>query len=228
MSLLDKSILSFQPLTEEQTTHYTADHYPKGRLWAKRHVKDTVIYNFILTISTVFKIFFGDLFNLVKNRDIDQADELLVEWETSVRIPEHIPRRDTVEGRREAVKCKKSKIPVYNIDNGIVELETTFENYVKCLTGIEVDIRTSRVDGDGSEFPLIFPVQFGVGSAIGSFVFVVGVPVVGDSANNFFPMPFPINFFPPSVPDATVELLDLILDDVIPSFCYWVYEAIQI
>ena len=223
---MDKSILSFQPLNEEQSTHYLADHYPKGRLWAKRHVKDTVFYNFILTLSTVFKIFFGDLFNLVKNRDIDQADELLLEWEESVGIPEHISRRDTIEGRREAVKCKKSKIPVYNIDNGIVPVETTFENYVKCLTGIEIEIRTAQVEGNGSEFPMEFPVTFGIGSAIGNLYFIVGVPVVGDFANNFFPMPFPINFFDPSVPDATVELLDLILDDVIPSFCYWVYEAI--
>ncbi len=225
---MDKSILSFQPLTEDQTTHYVADHYPKGRLWAKRHVKNTIIYNFILTISTVFKIFFGDLFALVKNRDINQANELLEEWEASVRIPEHIPRRDTIEGRREAIFCKKSKIPVYNIDNGIVPIESTFEEYVRCLTGIEIEIRTSQVEGTGSVFPMEFPIEFGIGAAIGSFVFIVGVPVVGDFANNFFPMPFPIQFFDPSVPDATVELLDLILGDVIPSYIYWVYEAIQI
>ncbi len=225
---MDKSITSFQPLTEDQTTHYVADHYPKGRLWAKRHVKNTIIYNFILTISTVFKIFFGDLFALVKNRDINQANELLEEWEASVRIPEHIPRRDTIEGRREAIFCKKSKIPVYNIDNGIVPIESTFEEYVRCLTGIEIEIRTSQVEGTGSVFPMEFPIEFGIGAAIGSFVFIIGVPVVGDDANNFFPMLFPINFFDPSVPDAIVELLDLILGDVIPSFMYWVYEAIQI
>lgn len=225
---MGKSILSFQPLNEDQTEHYVADHYPKGRLWAKRHVKDTIIYNFILTISTVFKLFFADLYTFVKNRDIEQVDELLAEWEKSVRIPEHIPRRDTIDGRREAVRCKKSKIPVYNIDNGIVPIESTFENYVKCLTGIEVDIRTAQVEGTGSVFPMEFPVEFGVGAASGSFIFIIGVPVVGDFANNFFPMPFPINFFDPSVPDATVELLDLILDDVIPSFCYWVYEALPV
>ena len=223
-----KSILSFQPLNESQSMHYAADHYPKGRLWSKRHVKDTIIYNFILVLSTVFKLFFGSLFTLVKNRDINQADELLEEWEKSVRIPEHIPRRDTIEGRREAVMCKKSKIPVYNIDNGIVPIESTFEHYVKCLTGIEIDIRTAQVEGTGSIFPMEFPIEFGIGAASGGFVFIVGVPVVGDFANNFFPMPFPINFFDPKVPDATIELLDLILDDVIPSFCYWVYEAIQI
>lgn len=225
---MGKSILSFQPLNESQSEHYVADHYPKGRLWSKRHVKDAIIYNYILTLSTVFKLFFGDLFNLVKNRDISQASDLLEEWETSVRIPEHIPRLDTIECRRAAVKCKKSKIPVYNIDNGVVPIESTFENYVKCLTGIEIEIRTAQVDGTGSVFPMEFPVEFGVGAAVGSFTFIVGVPVGGDFANNFFPMPFPINFFDPKVPDATIELLDLILDDVIPSFCYWVYEAIQV
>lgn len=225
---MGKSILSFQPLNESQSEHYVADHYPKGRLWAKRHVKDTIIYNYILVLSTVFKLFFGDLFALVKNRDINQADELLEEWEASVRIPEHIPRRDTIEGRREAVKCKKSKIPVYNIDNGIVPLESTFEYYVKCLTGIEIEIRTAQVSGTGSSFPMEFPVEFGSDMAIENLIFIIGVPVIGDFANNFFPIPFPINFFDPKVPDATIELLDLVLDDVIPSFCYWVYETIQI
>jgi len=225
---LSKSILSFQPLNEDETTHYIADHYPKGRLWAKRHVKSSVFYNLILVISTVFKIFFGDLFDLVKNRDINQANGLLEEWEESVGIPEHIPRRDTIEGRREAVFCKKSKIPVYNINNGSVEVETTFENYVRCLTGIDITVRTSQVEGAGSVFPLKFPVQFGTGSAIGSLSFIIGVPVVGTAANNFFPLKFPVEFFDPAIPDATKELLDLILDDVIPSFCIWGYEVIAI
>jgi hypothetical protein len=225
---LGKSILSFQPLNESQSEHYVADHYPKGRLWSNRHVKDTIIYNYILVLSSVFKLFFGDLFNLVKNRDINQADDLLKEWETSVRIPENIPRRDTIEGRREAVKCKKSKIPVCNIDNGIVSIESTFEEYVRCLTGIEIEIRTAQVEGTGSVFPMEFPIEFGIGAATGSFVFIIGVPLIGEYTNNFFPMSFAINFFDPEVPDATIELLDLILDDVIPSFCYWVYEVIKV
>lgn len=225
---MSKSILSFQPPNEDETTHYIADHYPKGRLWAKRHVKDSIIYNFILVISTVFKVFFGDLFALVKNRDINQTTELLEEWETSVRIPEHIPRRETIVNRRESIFCKKSKIPVYNLDNGSVEIGTTFENYVKCLTGIEITVRTSQVEGTGSAFPLKFIFKFGSGSASGSLSFVIGVPVQGTAANNFFPLPFAVEFFDPQIPDSTKELLDLILDDIVPSFCRWEYEVIAI
>lgn len=223
---MPKSINSFQTFNEDQSAHYLADHWPKGKLTGKRHQSDSVIYRFILSLSTFIRIFIGDLFILVRNRDIDKAEELLPEWEESVKIPEEIPRRDTLEGRREAVKCLISKIPVYNIDDGNVNIKTTFEDHVRCLTGIDISIRTSQVSGTGSQFPMAFPFNFGIGSPIGAFVFIIEVPVPGAPANNSFPLPFPVQFFTPKVPDATMELLDLILDRVIPSFCRWEYEAV--
>lgn len=222
-----KSILSFQNFTDKQSQNYLADHYPKGKLTAKRFTEGTVIYRFILSISLFIRIFVGDLFRLAVNRDISQADELLPEWEASVSIPLRTPRRNTVEERRCAIECLISKIPVYNIDNGIVEEKRTYEYHIKCLTGLDVDIRTAQVDGNGSQFPLVFPFNFGIGSAKGNFVFIIGVPVEGDFANNQFPLPFAVNFFDPSIPQATTELLNLILDRVIPSFCRWEFESIS-
>lgn len=223
---MPKSLISFQTFNDDESAHYLADHWPKGKLTGKRHDSSSVIYKFILSLATFIKIFTGDLFTLVKNRDISKAEELLEEWETSVKIPDEIPSRDTLSGRREAVECLISKIPVYNIDNGVVSEKSTFEHYIECLTGIEVTIRTAQVDGDGSQFPLVFPFQFGIGSAIGGFLWIIEVPVSGDAANNFFPLPFPVQFFTPSVPQATMELLDTILERVVPSFCRWEYEAV--
>ncbi len=223
---MPKSILSFQTFDEDESTHYLADHWPKGKLTGKRHTNGSVTYSFIKSIATWIKIFSGDLFTLVKNWDISQAVELLPEWEESVKIPEDIPRLPTLEGRQTAVKCLISKRPVYNIDDGIVPIETTFEFYIFCLTGIEVTIRTAKVDGNGAQFPMVFPVLFGIGAPIGNFLFIIEVPVVGAPANNFFPLPFPVQFFTPQIPQATIDLLDLVLERVIPSFARWEFEAI--
>jgi hypothetical protein len=223
-----KTITDFQTFTDTQSEHYLADHWPTGKLTGKRHFSNSVIYKFILSLSTFVKITIGDIFILAKNRDISQADELLIEWEKSVKIPEVIPRRSTLAGRREAVECLVRKIPVYNIDDGIVNIKTTFSEYVRCLTGIDVEVRTAQVEGSGASFSLEFPVFFGLGGGVGSFLFIVGVPVVGAPANNVFPLEFAVSFFNPTIPDATIELLDLVLDRVIPSFCRWEYEVIAI
>jgi hypothetical protein len=55
---------------------------------------------------------------------------------------------------------------------------------------------------------------------------VIQVPVEGEAANNQFELEFPVSFFDPSIPQATQDLLDVILDDVVPSFCDWEYEAV--
>lgn len=244
-----KGILSFQNFTDKQSQNYLADHYPKGRLTVQRFTEGTVIYRLILSISTFVKIFVGDLFSLARNRDISKADVLLEEWETSVHIPSKIPRRNTIEGRREAVECLISKIPVYNIDDGIVEEKTTYEHYIKCLTGLDVEIRTARIEGQPDPLPqaqntfplefaftfgidpadgnlISFPYKFGVTATSGSFLFIIGVPVSGNFTNNKFPLPFAVNFFDPIIPQATIDLLNLVLDRVIPSFCRWEFEPI--
>lgn len=224
----NKSIVSFQQINDDQSARYLANHYPTGKLTGKRFNITSVIYKFILCIATFIKVTIGDIYILAKNRDLDQAEELLERWETSVKIPLEIPRLETLEERRAAVKCLISKKPVYNINNGIVDECTTFEHYILCLTGMIVTIKTAQVEGSGSVFPMEFAVNFGLGGAAGSFLFIIEVPVVGAAPNNFFSMPFPVQFFEPSVPSATIELLDKILDRVIPSFCRWVYEAVLI
>ena len=215
MLLLGKSILSFQPLTETQTEHYAADHYPKGRLWAKRHVKNTIIYNFILTISTVFKLFFGDLFTLVKNRDIDQVSELLEEWETSVRIPEQVPRTETVDSRRIAVKRLKSKIPVYNQEDTGAGIQTTFQQYLRDLTGISELTVVTLADRPQA-----------TGAITDHFIFMVGVPS-SFAETNKFPLPFAIIFADGLISSELRNTIDILMERVVPSFGMWGYFVIS-
>lgn len=224
-----KTILSFQNFTDDESARYLANHYPKGRLTSKRFTKGTVLHQYIRSLSIIIKTIIGDLFVLVKNRDIQKADELLEYWETSVGIPDQLQRRDSIAGRRDAVQCLISKIPVYNIENGVVDEKTTFEYYVKCLTGLNIEIRTAKIsNGKGSDFPQEFPITFGYTSALGNLIFLIGVEVQGAPANNFFPLPFPVQFFDPKIPDATIERLDAVLERVIPACSYWIYEPIVV
>lgn len=220
-----KSIRDYQYFREDEAQNYLAEHWPKGKLTAKRFNGGSKIYDYIKALARFISYISSQIFIFAQERDIQKADVYLEDWEKSVKIPEEIPRRSTIEGQRNAVQCLVSKIPVYNIDDGIVDECTTFEYYVECLTGIQVSMRTARVDGTGSIFPMEFPFRFGTGGPKGNFIFIVTVPVVGAPANNFFPLPFPVQFFTPVIPQATMELLDLVLDRVVPSFCRWQYEV---
>ena len=224
---MSKKITDFKNFTDSESTRYLANHWPEGKVFAKKLSSDSIIYKFIKSLAVFIQIITGYTHTIAKNRDIQQADELLEEWETSVGIPTQIPRRDTTAGRRDAVQCLYRKIPVYNIDNKVgLDEYTLIENYIYCLTGITVTIRTGQVAGKGSDFPLEFPIQFGITAPYGNFVFIIEVEISGSPANNSFPLPFPVSFFDPTIPQATMELLDKVLERVIPSFGYWVYEAI--
>lgn len=218
-----KSLQSFKAFTDEESRAYLADHYPKGRLFSKRNLPGSYIYKLIKSLSEFVKIISGEIYTVIKNRDLSKADELLEEWETSVKIPEEIPRRDTIEGQRAAVQCLISKIPVYNINcDSCDDVNTTIENYIYCMSGLEVSIETG---GSGSVFPARFPIVFGAGSALGTFLFIIKVPVEGEEASNTFPMVFPTTFFTPSIPESTEILLNNLLDRVIPSWGYWIFEV---
>jgi hypothetical protein len=223
---MSKNLSSFKSFTDDQSQAYLADHFPHGKMFANRHKPSSILYKIILSIGYWVRLFSGQLYTFVKNLDIDQADELLEEWEESVGIPDNIPRLTTLAERRTAVKRLISKIPVYNIDDGEVDEETTYEKYIEDLTGISVTIRTARVDGTGSVFAMSFPVNFGIGTARGDMKFIIEVPVDGEEQNNDFPLPFPVQFYEPSVPQATQDLLDTVLKRIIPSFCRWTYEAV--
>lgn len=223
---MPKNLLSFQEFNDEESQNYLSAHFPNGKLTGKRYVKDSIIYGTIQSIATFIKILVGDIFILAKNRDLSKAEELLPEWETSVKIPEEYPRRDTIEGRREAVACRISKVPVYNIANSVVPEMSTFENYIKCITGIDVTVTTSRVTGTGSNFPLKFAIEFGSNAPGGSFIFLINVPITGELANNTFPWKFAVKFFNSKIPDATIEAVDRVLENIVPSFCRWEYRAI--
>ena len=73
---MSKGIIDFQPFNEDESASYLADHWPIGKLTSKKYVKGSIVYKFIKSLASWILNFSGDLFSLVKNRDIDQAEEL--------------------------------------------------------------------------------------------------------------------------------------------------------
>lgn len=222
---MSKAVRDFRPYNDEQAQRYLASHWPKGKMTAKRYLRGAVLHDLLVGLARFVGIVMGQIFDLAKNRDIDKADELLPEWETSVGIPEQIPRRGTLAGRREAVRRLRSKVPVYNIQSGdrVVDDYTTFEEFVRLTTGEIITITKPEV---GSSFPISFPISFSFTNGTNNLFLIIGVEVDGSAQNNDFPIPFPFSFFEPVVPDATQELIDKALEKVVPSFMDWGYEAV--
>ena len=222
-----KSIKSFRSFNDDQSQNYVAQSYPKGKFFANVFDNAKNIYKFILSGSVWIKVVTGQLFTLAKNRDIDQVDELLPEWEASVKVPERYPVRDTLENRKIASERLISKVPVYNIRNGSsIDDETTIENYIDKVLGETVEIESAGNQLTTSSFPADFPIIFGIPYAKRQLLLIVKVDVGGGAANNQFPLPFPVQFFDADVPDATKEKIDLALEDTVPSYQNWEYEIL--
>lgn len=221
-----KKITSFKSYNDEQAQNYLAQSYPKGKMFANIFDKAKNIYNYILSLSTWIKVVTGQLFILAKNRDINQIDELLTEWETSVKLPERYPILDTIEKRRDAIKRLVSKVPVYNIRDGISNDNTTIENYIEKVLDITVEIVSAGSILIASSFPLSFPLVFGLPYAKRQLLLIVKVDIGGGAANNQFPLPFPVQFFDAEIPQATKDLLALALEDTVPSYQNWEYEIL--
>lgn len=220
---MSKRISDFQAFDDAQSQNFLASHAPKGRLFGRKYREGSIIYRLFLCLSTFVKTVTGQAETLTRNLDSGQAAELLEEWESALGIPDKYPRRDTISGRREAVWRKRSKVPVYNVQTqGSAPLDTTIEEYVRKMTGINITI--SFLDRE-STFPNPFPIEFFLSGGTNRLYYVISVPVEGSSINNAFPIPFPASFFEPQVPQAVQDLLDIVLDDVIPSCGDWTYVA---
>jgi len=221
-----KSLNDYKAFTDKEAQNYLAQALPDGKLTANRFDSDSYMYKLILCMSEVIKIITGQLYTLAKNWNIQKAEELLPEWEESVSIGTKYPVLDTIEKRRDAVERKISKIPVYNI-RPATDDDTTIENYVKKLTDIDIVIQSAGELESTSAFPCSFPIQFGTPYQQRQLLLIVKIDYGSDVlANNQFPMPFPVRFFDTEIPDATKSLLDIVLDDVVPSFMNWEYEIL--
>jgi hypothetical protein len=224
-----KTFNSFKKFNDTQSQNYLAQSMPKGKLTANRFDSDSWIYKLLLCLSLPIRVVSGLIEDLAKNVNIDTVNELLEVWETSVKIPELTPRLTDINDRRNAIKRKISKYPVFQLaDYTTFDEYSTFENYIYIMTGLTIEIERATDRPSPSAFPFTFPMVFVISEGRRNFLFFIKVGVEGSAANNQFPLPFPISFFDPAIPDATIELLDKVLGDIFPTFCGWVYETMVI
>lgn len=222
-----KNIKSFRSFSDEESHSYLAQAYPDGKMFGKRFDPDSIIYRHIFSLANFIKLTTGQIFTIAKNTNIDEADELLPEWEDSVFIGSKYSQLDTIEKRRAAIKRKISKTPVYNL-RPVDDDNTTIENYIKTMGDIDIEIETAGKRLITSSFPTSFPIEFGIPYNQRNLLLIVIVDL-GPSglANNQFPLEFIVRFFDTEIPQATQELLDLLLGDVVPSYQNWIYEVKQ-
>ena len=221
---MSKNIKAFYAFDDIQSQNYYAESMPKGRLTGKRFDNNSNFYKMIFCIADFIKQITAQLFSFAKNLDINQTDELLTEWETSVNIPKNIPQLSTVANRQVAVQQLISKIPVYNYQGlSYSEIKTTIENYVLVITGIVITI--TFLPTGVPTFPLVFPYTFLIPPNAQFLVFVINVQ--GQITQNYsFPLIFPVNYYSNVFPPEKKQILDLILPNIIPSFCTWQYNVV--
>jgi hypothetical protein len=251
-----KNIGSFTPMTDTQAEQYFATHLPKGRLTARRYDNTSNLYKLIYVLADFAKQVSMQIYQFIYNLNILMSDVLLPNWEAAVGIPNVIPRLNNNPGsplsastnaqiitaRQQAVLQLISKIPVIDIQNANWKgnLKTTVEQYVLNLTGISVTIIAGVISGQTNMFTSAGGILFVSPSGIlfqpsfnvQNMNWIINVHVgAGAVPNNTFTgtplaLTFPVLFFSASVPLWEQQLLTLVLQNVIPSFCSFSFNSI--
>ena len=206
-----KNLKSFKRFNDVQSQNYLAQAMPKGKLTANRFDSTSWMYKLLLCLAMPIKIITGLVEDLAKNVNIDKADELLEDWEASVKIPTETFRLDIIEDRREAIKRKISKYPISHLKNYTTfDDYATYEEYIKLLTGIDIEIVRGSEGATSYAFPLKFPIKFGAQTGRLNLLFFIQIKVVYE------------------IPKSWKEIIDKELSRVFPVFCGWGYQEVKI
>jgi hypothetical protein len=223
---INKNVSSFNPMNDDQSTKYLATTLPKGRFTANRFNVKSIFYKLLYCLADFVKLFTTQLFSFVQNVNINQADVLLPEWETSVGIPNNTPSvlnsvinltgvtpdTDTSNAlRRTAVKQLISKTPVYNTTHDPTD-DITLEKYVKNLTNIDI---TMSFDVNTNHFIVNALIPSAIGDP-GTSTFS-GNPFA-ITFTNWSPGPGYISFYLPISESIAVQYLSKVLDKIVPSY----------
>lgn len=174
----------FDPISIEDQHFLLASHAPLGKFWAKVFDKNDIFGKIFLGLASEFYRFQILERKLFTEADINQANELLIDWERSVGLPDRCFDivGQTIERRREQVFQKFSKF------QGIQKKEDFIR--VALVFGFNIDVRSG---GEVGAFPLQFPIVFfssKKGLTHTLLITLLDNPEVVEE----FPLPFPIPF----------------------------------
>lgn len=173
----------FDPYTVDEQHLMLAYHLPIGRAWQRGFSRDSNLGKYLIGIGMEFYRFQVLSQKVATNMDLSKVNDLLIEWEKSVGLPDScFSTAVSIEERRKQIDAKFSKF-------GGVQ---TAEDFIRvaALFGMDIDIYPGLSVGG---FPLQFPIVFFASTLEAShtiFVVILG----GTSGDSYFPLPFPIPF----------------------------------
>lgn len=144
----------FNPYSVDENALLLAAHLPIGRAWERGFSPDSNLGKFLRGLAAEFYRMEVLTSDIVREMDINQTNQLLVDWEKSCGIPDECFFTldfKTIQERRNYLLQKFSKF-------GGVQTATDFER-VAAAFGITVQVFYGAVGG-GIGFPISFPTIF--------------------------------------------------------------------
>lgn len=180
----------FNPYSVDENALLLAAHLPIGRAWERGFSPDSNIGKFLRGLAAEFYRLEVLSSDIVREMDINQTNDLLVEWEKSVGIPDqcfHSLDTKTIDERRDAVWQKLSKFGGVQTSDDFVRVAAAF--------GITCDVY-GGASGWGFAFPLSFPIHFTMSfSSYLEASHTIIIEITGTyTSSDTFALPFPIPF----------------------------------
>lgn len=173
----------FDPYSVDDNQFLLAKHLPIGRAWERGFSVESNLGKYLLGLSIEFYRFQVLAKKIQIEMDIDQANDLLIEWEKSVGLPDScFSTNVSIEDRRKQISAKFSKFGGVQTKDDFIRVAEFFGYNIDIYAGLSV-----------GGFPLQFPIVF-FGSTLEASHTIFIVILGGISGDVFFPLPFPIPF----------------------------------
>lgn len=173
----------FNPHTVDENAFLLASHLPQGRLWGNAFKPESIFGKLILGLAVEFYRFEVLVNQLYGEMDINQANELLVDWEKSVGLPDSC-FNTTVS----IVERRKQVLQKFSNFGGVQKAEDFVR--VGAVFGFDLTVTPYILE---ALFPIVFPLEFAATPKEARHTILVIIN--GDlSGGEFFPLPFPIPF----------------------------------
>lgn len=173
----------FDPYSVDEQALILASHLPIGRVWQKAFLPDSNIGKLIRGLGVEFYRMQVLVKNASDEIDIEQTNELLIEWEKSVGLPDScFTTNVSIAERRKQIEEKFTNFGGVQIAEDFVRVAAVFGFNIEVFPGIHF-----------GGFPLSFPITFfdSTKSAKHTIFIIILGELAGDA---FFPLPFPIPF----------------------------------
>ena len=171
----------FDPISISEQHFLLASHAPKGKAWEAVFDPDDDFGKLFLGLAVEFYRFQVLEKKLYDEMDINKADELLIDWEKSVGLPNECFSTDVNQETR-----RKQVYAIFSKFGGVQKKEDFIR--VAEFFGFSISISTGTI----GTVPLSFPILFFSTTKIAKHT--IFVTLDDPEISSDFPLPFPIPF----------------------------------